>query len=271
LTALLPELGQRTLIMGVHNATPDSFSDGGVFTESSAAVRHGLDMEREGADIIDVGGESTRPGSSPVDADEEQRRVLPLIRALAPLLSRPISIDTYRSTTARAAIAAGARIVNDVWGLQRDPEIAAVVAERVVPVVIMHNRESADPAIDIVEDMLRFFERSLAIAAKAGIADSRIVLDPGVGFGKTADQSFAAIRAVPRLKRLGYPVLVGASRKSLLARFYAEGVPPRERLFATLGAHATAVALGADIIRVHDVRAHVEACRAVDALTRVTQ
>ena len=265
---LLPELGARTLIMGVHNATPDSYSDGGAFPDSSAAVRHALDMERDGADIIDIGGESTRPGSNPVDAEAEQGRVLPLIRALAPLLQRPISIDTYRAATARAAIAAGARIVNDVWGLQRDPDMAAVVAAHDVPVVIMHNRAAADPSIDIVEDMLRFFERSLGIAAKAGIADARILLDPGIGFGKNADQSFEAICAVPRIKALGFPVLVGASRKSLLVRFYAEGVPPRERLFATIGVHMAAVTLGADAIRVHDVRAHVEACRAIEAVMR---
>ena len=267
-TYLLPDLGQRTLVMGVHNATPDSFSDGGVYAGSSAAVQHALDMDREGADIIDVGGESTRPGSSPVDAEEERRRVLPLIRTLAPLLARPISIDTYKASTARAALEAGARIVNDVWGLQRDPGMADVVAANEAYVVVMHNRTAADPAIDIVDDIRRFFERSLVIARKAGISEKRILLDPGIGFGKTADQSLEAIRGLPAIKALGFPVLIGVSRKSVLARFYDPGVPPRDRLFATIGAHTVAITLGADVIRVHDVKPHIEACRAADALVR---
>ena len=265
---LLPDLGRRTHVMGILNVTPDSFSDGGLFVEPEAALRHGLDMEAEGADVIDVGGESTRPGHTPVPAEEEQRRVLPIIAALAPRLRVPISIDTYKAATARAALGAGARIVNDVWGLQRDPELAFVAAEFGAPVVVMHNRDTIEAALDIIDDMRRFFERSLTLARGAGIPDSHIVLDPGIGFGKSWDQHLESLHRLPEIKALGFPVLVGVSRKSLLGRFYDASVPPRERLFGTLGAHVMAVSLGADILRVHDVRAHVEACRVADAVRR---
>ena len=265
---LLPDLGRRTHVMGILNVTPDSFSDGGLFVEPEAALRHGLDMEAEGADLIDVGGESTRPGHTPVPAEEEQRRVLPIIAALAPRLRVPISIDTYKAATARAALGAGARIVNDVWGLQRDPELAFVAAEFGAPVVVMHNRDTIEAALDIIDDMRRFFERSLALARRAGIPDSHIVLDPGIGFGKTWDQHLESLRRLPEIKALGFPVLVGVSRKSLLGRFYDASVPPRERLFGTIAAHVMALSLGADILRVHDVRAHVEACRVADAVRR---
>ena len=265
---LLPDLGRRTHVMGILNVTPDSFSDGGLFVEPEAALRHGLDMEAEGADVIDVGGESTRPGHTPVPAEEEQRRVLPIIAALAPRLRVPISIDTYKAATARAALGAGARIVNDVWGLQRDPELAFVAAEFGAPVVVMHNRDTIEAALDIIDDMRRFFERSLALARRAGIPDSHIVLDPGIGFGKTWDQHLESLHRLPEIEALGFPVLVGVSRKSLLGRFYDASVPPRERLFGTIAAHVMALSLGADILRVHDVRAHVEACRVADAVRR---
>jgi len=268
LRELLPDLGARTLVMGILNATPDSFSDGGRFVDAEAAIGHARRMAEEGADIVDIGGESTRPGHAPVDAEEEQRRVVPLIGSLAPQLAVPISIDTYKAATARAALAAGARLVNDVWGLQRDPGMASAVAERDATVVIMHNRAQSDPAIDILDDMRRFFEVSLGLARRAGIRESRIVLDPGLGFGKTADQSLEALRRFADIKALGFPVLIGASRKSMLARFHAAETPPRDRLAATLGAHIWAVTKGADILRVHDVKAHVEACRVADSLNR---
>ena len=266
--SLLPELGRRTHVMGILNVTPDSFSDGGLYAEAEAALRHGLDMEAEGADIVDIGCESTRPGHTPVPAEEEQRRVLPIIAALAPRLRVPISIDTYKAATARAALRAGARIVNDVWGLQRDPDIAVAAAEFGAPVVIMHNRDVIEPALDIIDDMRRFFERSLQLARRAGIPDSHIVLDPGIGFGKSWDQHLESLHRLPEIKALGFPVLVGVSRKSLLGRFYDASVPPRDRLFGTIGAHVMAVSLGADIVRVHDVRPHVEACRVADAIRR---
>lgn len=265
---ILSDLGSRTLIMGVLNVTPDSFSDGGLFLDPQDALAHAERLEAEGADIIDIGGESTRPGYVPVGPEEEQRRVLPVIRALAPKLTAPISVDTYRASTARAALEAGARIVNDIWGLQHDAEMAAVVAAHDAPVVVMHNRPQADAAIDIVADMLRFFERSLDLARRAGIPDRHVILDPGIGFGKTGEQNIEALRRLPELKALGFPLLVGASRKSVLGRFYAADVPPRERLFGSIGGHVAAVARGADIVRVHDVKAHAEACRVADALVR---
>ena len=266
--ALLPDLGRRTLIMGILNVTPDSFSDGGLFFDREAALRHGRDMEAEGADIIDIGGESTRPGHTEVEAEEEQRRVLPIVQALAPVLRAPISIDTYKASTARAALQAGARIVNDVWGLQRDPDMAHVAAEFAAPVIVMHNRREIDPSLDIIDDMRGFFERSLTLARRAGIPDEHIVLDPGIGFGKSWDQHLDALRRLPEIKALGFPVLVGVSRKSLLGRFYDTNVPPRERLFGTIASHVMAVSLGADIVRVHDIRPHVEACRVADAIRR---
>ena len=267
-TALLPDLGRRTLIMGILNVTPDSFSDGGLFFDRDAALRHAREMEAEGADILDIGGESTRPGHTEVAAEEEQRRVVPIIEALAPVLRAPISIDSYKASTARAALQAGARIVNDVWGLQRDPDMAFVAAEFGAPVIVMHNRREIDPSLDIIDDMRGFFERSLALARRAGIPDEHVILDPGIGFGKTWDQHLDALRRIPEIKALGFPVLVGVSRKSLLGRFYDSNVPPRERLFGTIASHVMAVSLGADIVRVHDIRPHVEACRVADAIRR---
>ncbi|MGV6876111.1 dihydropteroate synthase [Pseudochelatococcus sp. B33] len=254
--------------MGVLNVTPDSFSDGGLFDAPAAALAQARRMLDEEADIIDIGGESTRPGHAPVSAEAEQARVLPVLEAVVPIARAravPVSIDTYKASTARAALEAGAEIVNDVWGLQRDPAIADVAAAFGAPVIVMHNREAADPAIDIVDDMRRFFERSLAIARRAGIRDADIVLDPGIGFGKTAEQSMQALHALAQIRRMGYPVLAGASRKSFIGALI--GRPAPERLNGTLAAHLFALAQGAAILRVHDVRAHVEALRVWRALS----
>ncbi len=268
LAALLPDLGRRTLVMGILNVTPDSFSDGGRFQDLDAARDQAARLVEEGAALLDIGGESTRPGHVPVPADEEQARVLPAIRALAPTLSVPISIDTYKASTADVALKAGARIVNDVWGLQREPEIARVAAHHGAPVVVMHNRETIDPSLDIVDEMRAFFERSLTIARQAGIPDRDIVLDPGVGFGKSWEQHLEALRRLPELRALGFPLLVGVSRKSVLGRIHNAATAPADRLFGSIAAHVAAAALGADIVRVHDVRPHVEACQVVDAITR---
>ena len=268
---LLPELGRRTLVMGILNVTPDSFSDGGLFQAQDAAIAHALELEADGADIVDIGGESTRPGYIPVSAEQEQARVIPAIEAIAPRLKAPISIDTYKASTARRALSAGARIVNDVWGLQRDPEIAEVAAEFGAPVIVMHNRETIDPSLDVMDEMRGFFDRSLAIARRAGIPESHIVLDPGIGFGKSWEQHLDALRRLPELKALGFPVLVGVSRKSVLGRVHNASVPPRERLFGSIAAHVVAGTLGADIVRVHDVRQHVEAMQVVDAVMRRTR
>ncbi len=254
--------------MGILNMTPDSFSDGGRFEGLDAALgRAGL-IAAEGADILDVGGESTRPGHDTVPADVEQARILPAIRALSSRLAIPISVDTYKASTAEAALGAGARIVNDVWGLQREPDIATVAAAHGAPVVVMHNREAADPALDIVDEMRRFFERSLATARRAGIPDAHIALDPGIGFGKSPDQHLDALRRLPEICALGFPVLVGASRKSLLGRIAGRETAPAERLHASVAAHVLAASLGAAIVRVHDVAPHREALRVVDAVLR---
>ncbi|BAQ44435.1 MULTISPECIES: dihydropteroate synthase [Methylobacterium] len=268
LAALLPDLGRRTLVMGILNVTPDSFSDGGRFQDLDAAREQAARLVAEGAALLDIGGESTRPGHVPVPADEEQARVLPAIRALAPTLPVPISIDTYKASTAEVALKAGARIVNDVWGLQRDPEIARVAAHHGAPVVVMHNRETIDASLDIMDEMRAFFERSLTIARQAGISERDIVLDPGVGFGKSWEQHLEALRRLPELRALGFPLLVGVSRKSVLGRIHNAATAPADRLFGSIAAHVAAATLGADIVRVHDVRPHVEACQVVDAITR---
>ena len=204
----------RPLVMGILNVTPDSFSDGGRFIDPQAAVAHAAEMARQGADILDIGAESTRPygGAKPVSAEDELTRLTPLLPAVIKL-GLPVSIDTIKAPVAAWALDQGASIVNDVWGLQRDPDMAPLVAERGVPVIVMHNRDSADAGIDIVADVVAFFERSLEIAARAGIAMDKIVLDPGIGFGKTSEQSIVCVARLAEFKRFGLPLLVGASRK----------------------------------------------------------
>jgi dihydropteroate synthase len=251
-------------VMGVLNVTPDSFSDGGHFIAPERALAQARRMISEGADIIDIGAESTRPyGSTPVTADEEQQRLEPVLAAVA-ALGVPVSIDSMKSSVTAWALDAGAVIANDVWGLQRDGGMAALVAERNVPVIIMHNRDSADPGIDITRDMLAFFERSLAIAAKAGISLDNIVLDPGIGFGKTQEQSMMALARLDEFKVFGLPLLVGASRK----RFIAEITPsePHQRLGGSIAAHLLAAKSGARIIRTHDVAETVQALRVTAAI-----
>jgi len=255
----------RTLVMGILNVTPDSFSDGGRFFEPGKAVAHARDMAGQAADIIDVGAESTRPYGSPVpvSADDEKARLATVLPEVV-RLGVPVSIDTIKASIAAWALDQGAAIVNDVWGLQRDPEMAPLVAKRSVPVVVMHNRESADPAVDIVSDVVEFFSRSLEIAARAGIAREYIVLDPGIGFGKTPEQSIICIARLAEFKRFGLPLLVGASRK----RFINTVTPstPDERIGGSISAHLLAVEKGAAIIRVHDVAETVQALRVAAAI-----
>lgn len=260
------EAGTRTLVMGVLNVTPDSFSDGGRFDEFEAACTQARAMAAEGADIIDIGGESTRPGSSGIDAEEELRRVLPVIERLAGELPVPISVDTYKAAVAERALDAGAAVINDVWGLQRDPDMARLAAERGVTVVAMHNRARADESIDIRRDVDRFFEITLEMARAAGIGATRIVLDPGIGFGKTATQNVEILSHLDDLKKFGLPILIGTSRKSMFGKLL--DLPVDRRLNATLASNVLAVAKGADIVRVHDVREHVEACRFADLVVR---
>jgi dihydropteroate synthase len=262
--ALIPDLGRRTLIMGILNVTPDSFSDGGLFAEFDQAITQAEKLVADGADIIDIGGESTRPGATPVSAEIEIRRVKPVLEAVKARTKVPISIDTYKAQTARVALAAGAGILNDVWGLQREPEIARVAAAHGAPVIAMHNRMEVDGTIDIVEDMLSFFERSLAIARAAGIPDNHVMLDPGIGFGKTFEQNLEALRRLAELKALGFPLLVGTSRKSMIGKILS--ATTSDRLEGTIASNIIAITRGAEILRVHDVGAHVRAARVADAI-----
>ena len=255
----------RPLVMGVLNVTPDSFSDGGRFLDPGAAIEQARRMVAEGADILDIGAESTRPYGDAVDVplEEELRRLEAVLPAVV-ALGVPVSIDTIKPKVAAAALAAGAAIVNDVWGLQRDPDMAPLIAAHAAPVVIMHNRAAADPAIDIMADIMAFLTRSLAIAERAGIARERIVLDPGIGFGKTPEQSLIAIARLGELKSFGLPLLVGASRKRFIDK--VSPAPPDRRLGGSIAAHLAAVAAGAAIIRAHDVAETVQALRVAAAI-----
>jgi len=256
---------RRPLVMGVLNVTPDSFSDGGRFIDPKLAIRQAQRMIAEGADIIDIGAESTRPygGAEPVSSEEELARLAPVLPAVVKLKT-PVSIDTMKAGVAAWALDQGAAMVNDVWGLQRDPAMADIVSEHDMPVVIMHNREAADPAIDIIADVQAFFQRSLAQAERAGIARDCIVLDPGIGFGKTPEQSIACIARLAEFKRFGLPLLVGASRK----RFINVVTPsaPDQRLGGSIASHLEAVKNGAAIVRVHDVAETVQALRVAAAI-----
>jgi len=255
----------RPLVMGILNVTPDSFSDGGRFLDPAVAIAHAAEMVSFGADILDIGAESTRPygGAVPVSAAEEQARLAPILPDVV-RLGLPVSIDTIKASIASWALDQGAAIVNDVWGLQRDPEMAPLVAKRGVPVIVMHNREGADEGIDIIADVIAFFSRSLEIAARAGIARENIVLDPGIGFGKTPQQSIACIARLAEFKRFGLPLLVGASRK----RFISTVTPsmPDERIGGSISAHLLATEKGATIVRVHDVKETVQALRVAAAI-----
>ena len=255
----------RPLVMGILNVTPDSFSDGGDLFDPDAAIARAHRMAGDGADLIDVGAESTRPYGDAVEVpvDEELRRLDRVLPAIA-RLGVPISIDTMKAEVARWALDAGASIANDVWGLQRDPTLVRLIAERGVPVIVMHNRERADPALDIMADIKAFFARSLDIADRAGIRREAIVLDPGIGFGKTPDQSMTAIARLAELQSFGQPLLVGASRKRFINQ--VTPAPPDRRLGGSIAAHLLAVRNGAAIIRAHDVAETVQALRIVAAI-----
>lgn len=257
-------LGPRTLVMGILNVTPDSFSDGGRSAAPEDALATARRLVAEGADMLDVGGESTRPGHTPVPAEEEWARIAPVIGPLAAEAGVPISVDTYKAEVARRALAAGAAIVNDVWGFARDPDMARVVADHDAAAVVMHNRESVDESLDIVADMLAFFERALDTADRAGLPRERIVLDPGIGFGKTFPQNLSAVRRLDELRVLGLPLLLGTSRKSLIGKVIE--TTPAERLPGTIASNVIGILAGVEIIRVHDVAAHVQAARVAEAI-----
>ena len=256
---------RRPLVMGVLNVTPDSFSDGGQFFNSEQAISRARRMVADGADIIDIGAESTRPygDAVAVSVDEELRRLEPVLPAVR-RMGVPVSIDTMKADVAGWALDNGATIANDVWGLQRDPGLASLVARRNVPVIMMHNRERADPALDIMAEIKAFFARSLEIAERAGIRRESIVLDPGIGFGKTPEQSMTAIARLAELKEFQLPLLVGASRKRFIDR--VSPAPPDQRIGGSITAHMIAVLNGAAIIRAHDVAETVQALRVLTAI-----
>ncbi len=251
--------------MGIVNVTPDSFSDGGVFAEASSAVAHGERLASEGAAILDIGGESTRPGASAVSGDEEAARVLPVIAELSRRVATPISIDTTKSSVAAAALKAGASVVNDVWGFQRDREMARVVADAGAAAVLMHNRAAVDPGIDIIADVRHFLSRSIDIALRAGVARERLILDPGFGFGKTPAQNLEAVRRLREFATLGCPLLLGVSRKSTIGMVTGQKIAA-DRLAGSLAMGLVGVLNGAAILRVHDVAAHVQALQVLHAI-----
>jgi dihydropteroate synthase len=267
-------LGDRTLVMGVVNVTPDSFSDGGRLLDPAAAIDAGARMADDGADLIDVGGESTRPGADPLDEDEERRRVLPVIEGLSKRVQVPLSIDTYKPATAAAALAAGASIVNDVSGLRYEPGLAEVAARYRAPVVLMHTRGRSKRMYeqasyhDVVAEVLDELRESMAFAAKAGVTADRLILDPGLGFAKEAAHSYEALSRLHEFAELGRPLLVGPSRKSFLAKPLGSQVSAADRDWATAAAVAAAVLAGAHIVRVHAVREMSQVVRVADEIRR---
>ncbi len=264
--AFLDKIKARPAVMGILNLTPDSFSDGGRFVAVEAAVSHAKRMAAEGCDIIDIGGESTRPGAVPVSEAEEFARIETVLGELAGTLDTPLSIDTYKANVAARAIERGAILVNDVWGLQRDPGMAQAVAAAEAAVVVMHNRAEKNPDIDIIADIRRFFARSLALASAAGIPQSRVILDPGVAFGKTARQNAEVIARLQELHDFGCPILIGVSRKTFLGSLSENKI--EGQLVGTVAACLAARANGASLFRVHDVAEHVAALKVFDIVRR---
>ena len=251
-------------VMGILNVTPDSFSDGGQFIAPEHALAQARRMVAEGADIIDIGAESTRPyGSQPVTPEEERKRLQPILAEIV-ALGVPVSIDSMKSSVIAWALDAGAVIANDVWGLQRDRDMAREVAKRNAPVIVMHNRDGADAGLDIMKDIAEFFARSLEIATKAGIAPDQIVLDPGIGFGKTQEQSMMVLARLREFRTFNLPLLIGASRKRFIDTVTPS--PPQQRLGGSIAAHLIAVQGGAQIIRTHDVAETIQALRVAAAI-----
>ena len=269
-------LGERTLIMGVLNVTPDSFSDGGAFLDSQAAVARALELEREGADILDVGGESTRPEAAPVSAREELSRILPVVEELRGKLRIPISVDTQKSEVAEAALAAGAEIVNDISALRTDPHLAEIARRARAPVILMHMRgtprtmQRGPFARYVVRDAMAGLREALARAHRAGLAKSQILLDPGIGFGKSHAQNFEILARLPEFARLGCPIVIGTSRKGFLGKALAgpgeSPLPPSERILGTAATVTASILGGAHIVRVHDIAEIVRVARVADAI-----
>src|SRR5580704_4977634 len=269
-------LGARTLVMGVLNVTPDSFSDGGLHFDTEAAVARAFEIERQGADIVDIGAESTRPGSEGVSAQEELWRLLPVLAALQGRLRIPISVDTSKFEVADAAADAGAEILNDVTALRNDPRIAEVAHKRKLPLILMHMRgeprtmQKGPFAKDVIRDVLKGLRHSIALARRAGVAKSQIIIDPGIGFGKNYAQNLELLRRLPELSKLGYPLLVGTSRKSFIAHILRtqpqQALEADDRIWGTAATVAASILQGAHIIRVHDVPEMVQVARVTDAI-----
>jgi dihydropteroate synthase len=264
-------LGEHTLIMGILNVTPDSFSDGGLYLDAAAGVARAMAMEAAGADIIDIGGESTRPGSAGVSADEEMRRILPVIEKLRGKIRIPISVDTSKAEVAEAAALAGAEILNDVTGLRNDPRIAEVARRRRLGLILMHMRgtprtmQEAPFARDVIRDVSSGLRRSVALALKAGVAKSRLVVDPGIGFGKSHEQNCELIRRLPELAKLGFPLLIGTSRKSFLGAVLKQ-IAETDRIWGTAATVAASILQGAHVVRVHDVEEMAQVALVADAV-----
>ncbi len=267
------DFSEKTCIMGILNITPDSFSDGGHYFDETSAINKALQMIEDGADIIDIGGESTRPGSEPVPVEEELRRILPVIKAIAGEIKIPVSIDTYKSEIAKRALDAGASMVNDISGLRFDPEMAKVVSDYKVPVVIMHIKGSPKimqhkPVYDaLIPEIMEYLRQSITIAREAGISDDIIMIDPGLGFGKTFEHNLGIIHNLHEFTLLEKPVLIGPSRKAFIGKILGD-VPPEERLEGTAAAVAISIMNGANIVRVHDVKEMAKVARVADAIKR---
>ena len=269
-------LGERTLIMGVLNVTPDSFSDGGAYLDSGDAVARALQMERDGADIVDIGGESTRPGSSPITIEEELRRIMPVIEALREKLTVPISVDTRRAKVAEAALKAGAELVNDVSGLRTDARLAEVARRARTPLLLMHMRGTPQTmqrgpfARDVIRDVMSGLREAVARAERAGVAKSKILIDPGIGFGKTHEQNFEILARLPEVARLGCPIVIGTSRKAFLGKALAKpgeaSAPTAERILGTAATVTASILGGAHIVRVHDVAEMAGVVRVADSI-----
>lgn len=257
--------GERTLIMGILNVTPDSFSDGGSYTDLDKAMNHAKEMISQGVDIIDIGGESSRPGHKNITKEEELDRVIPVIKRLAEETDVIISLDTIRAEVAEEAIKNGVHIINDIWGLQKDPDMAKVAAKYKVPVVVMHNQDGTNYD-NMVEDIKEFFNESIRIAKEAGLPEDMIILDPGLGFGKTSEQNIELMSKLDEIKAMGYPVLLGTSRKSMIGAIL--DLPAKERLEGTIATTVLGIAQGMDIVRVHDVKENLRAARVTDAIIR---
>lgn len=260
------DFGKRTYIMGILNITPDSFSDGGEFISIDNAISHAKEMLSEGADIIDIGGESSRPGHTRINAEEELRRVIPIIKKLREETNAVISLDTIRAEVAEEGIKNGVSILNDIWGLQGDPEMANVTAKYDVPIIVMHNQDGTEYKKDIILEMKDFFMKSIEIAKKAGIKKENIILDPGIGFGKTAEQNIEVMGRLKEFNDLGYPILLGTSRKSTIGKIL--DLPPKERVEGTIATTVLGIAHGVDIVRVHDVKENLRAAKVADAIVR---